>query len=530
LSNIKVINCGNLIDGTGAPVVEDAVIVIEGSTIKAVGTGTDVTIPEGAQIIDASGKTVVPGFIDSHVHFLGIGFRLGQLQLSDAESIKEIVGNLGEYIESHRVPEGKWVQGRGWDDQNLAERRYPNRYDLDAVSPDNPVALTRVCGHMIVLNSRALEACDVSKDTPNPEGGVIDKDDQGEPTGVLRDARSLVTRVIPPPSYEELRQGLRDAARLAHSLGITTVHDASRPDESGAHMSTAPYVDARKEDDLRIRAHVMTGYPREMSGDQWLSFGTLKIGVDGSMGAQTALLYDPYENDPSTTGVYVGDKERNRKLAAEAHGKEGLMAIHAIGDLAITESLNRIEEVLAKEPRDDHRYRIEHYEYPIDEDIDRTVKMRVVASMQPNFVGEWGWPGGMYDIRLGKKRLERTNPYRRLLDLGIHIPFGSDGMPFHALYGVWSAVNHPIPESRITVEEAVRSYTLEGAYATREEDIKGSIEPGKLADITILSSDITGSWFRLESTDPGAVEKAKKKLKKTKAFMTILDGEIVYQA
>ncbi len=295
-------------------------------------------------------------------------------------------------------------------------------------------------------------------------------------------------------------------------------------------MSTAPYVDARKEDDLRIRAHVMTGYPREVSGDQWLSFGTLKIGVDGSMGAQTALLYDPYENDPSTTGVYVGDKERNRRLAAEAHGKEGLMAIHAIGDLAITESLNRIEEVLAKEPRDDHRYRIEHYEYPIDEDINRTVKMRVVASMQPNFVGEWGWPGGMYDIRLGKKRLERTNPYRRLLDLGIHIPFGSDGMPFHALYGVWSAVNHPIPESRITVEEAVRSYTLEGAYATREEDIKGSIEPGKLADITILSSDITGSWFRLESTDPGAVEKAKKKLKKTKAFMTILDGEIVYQA
>jgi predicted amidohydrolase YtcJ len=530
LSNIKVINCGNLIDGTGASVVEDAVIVIEGSTIKAVGTGTDVTIPEGAQIIDASGKTVVPGFIDSHVHFLGIGFRLGQLQLSDAESIKEIVGNLGEYIESHRVPEGKWVQGRGWDDQNLAERRYPNRYDLDAVSPDNPVALTRVCGHMIVLNSRALEACDVSKDTPNPEGGVIDKDDQGEPTGILRDARSLVTSLIPPPSYEELRQGLRDAARLAHSLGITTVHDASRPDESGAHMSTAPYVDARKEDDLRIRAHVMTGYPREMSGDQWLSFGTLKIGVDGSMGAQTALLYDPYENDPSTTGVYVGDKERNRRLAAEAHGKEGLMAIHAIGDLAITESLNRIEEVLAKEPRDDHRYRIEHYEYPIDEDIDRTVEMGVVASMQPNFVGEWGWPGGMYDIRLGEKRLARTNPYRRLLDLGIHIPFGSDGMPFHALYGVWSAVNHPIPESRITVEEAVRSYTLEGAYATREEDIKGSIEPGKLADITILSSDITGSWFRLESIDPGAVEKAKKKLKKTKAFMTILDGEIVYQA
>jgi predicted amidohydrolase YtcJ len=500
-----VIRCGNLIDGTGRPAVEDAVIVIEGSTVKSVGSASDVDIPLGAQVIDASGKTVVPGFIDSHVHFLGIGFRLVQLQLSDAESIEEIVGDLGDYIESRGLPKGKWVQGRGWDDQNLAERRYPNRYDLDKTSPDNPVALTRVCGHMIILNSRALEACDISKDTPNPEGGVIDKDDQGEPTGVLRDARSLVTRVIPPPSYDELRQGLRDAAKLAHSLGVTTVHDASRPDESGAHMSTAPYVDARKEGDLRVRAHVMTGYPREMSGDQWLSFGTLKIGVDGSMGAQTALLYDPYENDP-------------------------LIAIHAIGDLAITESLNRIEEVLAKEPRDDHRYRIEHYEYPIDEDIDRTVKMGVVASMQPNFVGEWGWPGGMYDIRLGEERLARSNPYRRLLDLGIRIPFGSDGMPFHAQYGVWSAVNHPIPEHRITVEEAVRCYTLEGAYTTREEDIKGSIEPGKLADIAILSSDITGPEFQLSTNDPTAVEQAKKEQKKTRVHMTILDGEIVYQA
>ena len=530
MSNIKVLKCGNLIDGTGALAVADAVIVIEGSTIIAVGAGSDVSIPKGAQVIDASGKTVVPGFIDSHVHFLGIGFRLVQLQLSDAESIKEIVGDLRKYIESRGLPEGKWVQGRGWDDQNLSERRYPNRYDLDAVSPDNPVALTRVCGHMIVLNSRALEACDISKDTPNPEGGVIDKDDQGEPTGVLRDARSLVTRVIPPPSYDELRQGLRDATRLAHSLGITTVHDASRPDESGAHMSTAPYVDARKEDDLRIRAHVMTGYPREVSGDQWLSFGTLKIGIDGSMGAQTALLYDPYDNDPTTTGVYVGDKERNKRQAAEAHGKKGLIAVHAIGDLAITEALNRIEEVLTAQPRDDHRYRIEHYEYPIDEDIDRTVEMGVVASMQPNFVGEWAWPNGMYEIRLGEERNTRTNPYRRLLDLGVRIPFGSDGMPFHALYGVWSAVNHPIPGSRITVEEAVRSYTLEGAHATREEDIKGSIEPGKLADITILSSDITGPEFQLKTAEPAAVEQAKKELKKTRVHMTILNGEIVYQA
>ncbi len=156
--------------------------------------------------------------------------------------------------------------------------------------------------------------------------------------------------------------------------------------------------------------------------------------------------------------------------------------------------------------------------------------MGVLASMQPNFVGEWAWPNGMYEIRLGEERNARTNPYRRLLDLGIHVPFGSDGMPFHALYGVWSAVNHPIPGSRITVEEAVRSYTLEGAYATREEGIKGSIEPGKLADIAILSLDITGPKFQLNTAEPAAVEQAKKEQKRTKAHMTILNGEIVYQA
>ncbi len=529
MSNFKVIRCGTLIDGTGANSVNNSVIIIDGPFIKWVGKEIDAKIPDDAQVIDASGKTVVPGFIDSHTHFLGMGYRLGHLQLSDAESVEEIVGRLGKYIQSRNLPKGKWVQGRGWDDQNLVEKRYPNKFDLDKVSPNNPVALTRVCGHMIILNSKALEVCGINEDTSNPKGGIIDKTESGEPTGVLRDARSLVTPYIPPPTYEELRQGLRDATKLAHSLGITTIHDASRPNESGGLMSTTPYVDARNENDLKIRAHVMTGYPREMSGDQWLSFGTLKIGIDGSMGAQTALLYDPYDNDPTTTGVYVGNKEKNIQQATESHEKGGIVAVHAIGDLAITEAIDLIEKILEVNPKDDHRHRIEHYEYPLDKDIERTVNMEIVAAMQPNFVGEWAWPEGMYEIRLGKERNSRTNPYRLILSKGIHMPFGSDGMPFHALYGVWSAVNHPILNSRITVEEAVMCYTLEGAYASREENIKGSIEPGKLADITILESDITGPEFLLKSVNPAIVESERKKIKQQKVHMTILNGEIVYQ-
>jgi predicted amidohydrolase YtcJ len=206
----------------------------------------------------------------------------------------------------------------------------------------------------------------------------------------------------------------------------------------------------------------------------------------------------------------------------------GEIAIHAIGDKAINEAINRIDEALKIKQRPDHRYRIEHYEYPTDEDIQRTKELEIIVSMQPNFVGEWAWPGGMYDTRVGKKRLERCNPYRKLLDLGLHIPFGSDGMPFHPLYGIWSAVNHPIKKSRITLEEAVKCFTYEGAYTTREENLKGTIEPRKLADITILPVDITKNWFKLKTTNSAEIEETKKKIKGLKVFMTILNGEIVY--
>jgi len=525
-----VIYGGNLIDGTGKSPIDDAVIVIDDSIISAVGVKSEIDMPSDAQVIDATGKTVIPGFIDSHTHFLSMGFGLGHLQLSDAESITEIVERLKNYISSKELPKDKWVQGRGWDDQNLSEKRYPNRHDLDEVSPDNPTALTRICGHMIVLNSKALEFCRIDKDSPNPEGGLIDKDKFGEPTGILRDARNLVMPNIPPPTYEELRQGLRDAIELAHSLGVTTIHDVSRPDDKAIHTSTKPYVDAHKEGDLRIRAHVMTGYPRAWSGDEWLSFGSLKIGIDGSLGAQTALLYEPYANGPSTEGVYVGDKKLNYSQATEAHEKNGQIAIHAIGDKAIKEAVDLIEEVLRENPREDHRYRIEHYEYPTDDDIERTAILRIIPSMQPNFIGEWGWPEGMYEIRLGKDRNKRSNPYKRLIDKGLHVAFGSDGMPFHPLYGVWSAVNHPNPASRISVEEAIRSYTLEGAYATREEHIKGSIEVGKLADVVILPIDITNSEFCLKSTNSGIIEESKKEMKKKKVLLTIVNGEIVFQS
>jgi predicted amidohydrolase YtcJ len=526
--SIKAIHCGKLIDGTGNPFQENITILIEGKIIKKVGKTQNIKIPKNSKIIDVSKKTVVPGLIDSHIHFLAMGYRLGHYQVGHMKSIEEIVTGLETYIQLNNISEGKWIQGRGWDDQNLVEKRYPNRYDLDITSPKNPVALTRICGHMIVLNSKALEICNISKDTPNPQGGIIDKDDQKESTGVLRDARNLVSPHIPPPSYQELRQGIRDATKLAHSLGVTTIHDASRPNESLPHLSTRPYVDARKERDLNIRAHIMTGLPHERTGDEWLSFGTLKIGIDGSMGAETALLFEPYIKDPNSRGVYVGDSQRDTAWINEANEIGGQVAIHAIGDKAINEAINLIEKTV-DELDEDLRFRIEHFEYPIDEDIKRSKRIGIIASMQPNFVGEWGWPGGMYETRLGKERLARSNPFKHLIRKGFHVAFGSDGMPFHAVYGIWSAVNHPNPEHRITVEEAIRCYTYEGAYATKEESIKGIIKPGKLADITILSTDITLPEFSLTTNNPEIIAQKIQEIKNTKVHMTIQNGEIVYK-
>ncbi|TEU10486.1 amidohydrolase, partial [Candidatus Bathyarchaeota archaeon] len=271
-----------------------------------------------------------------------------------------------------------------------------------------------------------------------------------------------------------------------------------------------PYQTAREEGSLRVRAYVMptaratekmidsledlglkTGF-----GDDYLKVGPAKIYIDGSMGARTAGCYEPYTDDPNTSGLFAISPEELKTRVAKAH-KAGLqVAIHSIGDRAIDESLNAIEAALEECPRDDHRHRIEHCEVLTGDRILRIRSLGVVPSMQPNFAGEWGQSGGMYEQRLGPERLRLSNPYRRLLDEGVKIAFGSDcgfcpPWPFNPLYGLWAAVCNPIEESRIALEEAVRCYTLDAAYASFEEDIKGSIEPGKLADIAILSEDIT---------------------------------------
>jgi len=511
---------GTLIDGTGRPPVKDSAVVIDDGRIVAVGKRGETVIPAGAEVIDASGRTVLPGLIDTHTHFLGLGIRMIQfIDLSATASIAEAVELVRTRVAE--TPRGRWVIGRGWDDSKWEERRYISKEDLDPISPHHPVMLTRVCGHLITLNSKALELAGITRDTPDPPGGRIDRGPEGEPTGVLRDARHLVSKVVPPVTEEIALEGLRRACDHALSLGCTGVHEAGL-DAFGVRV----YQLALDRGLLKVRAFLMIrGDPaikaaselgvRTGFGDEMVRLGSAKLIIDGSLGARTAALFEPYEDDPSTKGLLTVKPEELTERVKAAHRIGMQVAVHAIGDRGIEHAINAIAEALREAPRKDHRHRIEHCEVLTAGQIERIRELGIIVSVQPNFVGEWSGPGGMYEARLGSRRLRGNNPYRLLLDEGIRVAFGSDCMPFNPLYGLWSAVNHPIRKSRITLEEAVRCYTLDAAYASFEEDMKGSVEPGKLADITILDGDLT--------------ETPADQIKDVPVLMTIVGGRILYR-
>jgi predicted amidohydrolase YtcJ len=520
---------GSVFDGTGGPPIPDGVVVIRGSRIATVGSSDDVAVPKGAEIIDASGKTVIPGLIDCHTHFILMGVRtFTTLDLSKTKSLAEVMEQVKGRAPS--IPEGAWLEGHGWDESGWPERRYPTKWDLDQVSPDTPVVLSPYYGHLLSVNSEALELANVSKDTPNPPGGEVVKDPEtGEPTGILRDeAMGLINSVKPGMSTDVALKGLRKACEIALSWGVTSIHEL---DADALQFRT--YQAALKEGSLRVRAYVMptARFTEELLdglgasgirtgfGNEWLRIGAAKIFIDGSMGARTAVLSEPYDDDPSTTGIFTISPDQLMKRVAKAHGSGLQVAIHAIGDRAIEESLNAYEAAAEAEPRD-HRHRIEHCEILTEDQILRIKRLGVVPSMQPNFVGEWGGPNGMYVQRLGPDRLKMNNPYRRFLDEGVTVAFGSDcgycpPWPMNPLFGIWAAVNHSVESSSITLEEAIRCYTLDAAYASFEEGSKGSLELGKLADVTVLSEDLT-------SIDPDDI-------KDVKVDLTIVGGKVEYR-
>jgi predicted amidohydrolase YtcJ len=514
----RVLTGGTLIDGTGRPPIIDSIVLMQGDYILAAGKRGKIEIPNGAEVYDVTGMTVVPGFIDSHCHFYSMSISMFRdVPLRDTATLEAAIVRLKEKAKATKKDD--WILGNGWDESKWPENRYPTKQDLDAVSKDHPIVTTRICGHMVTLNSVALRLAGITGKTPQPAGGQVDVGPDGEPTGILRDCRHLIDSFVPPVTEEQAVDGLKIASEYALSLGCTSVGDAGlNADELKAYQT------ALAKGYLKIRAYlfideivqkpsynagIRTGF-----GNAMIKIGPSKLLMDGSLGARTAALFEPYTDEPTSRGFLLMLPEILEEKAKAAHKNGNQLAIHAIGDYAIECVINSIQAVLKDKPRKNHRHRIEHCEILTAGQIERIKELGIVPAMQPNFVGEWAGPGSMYEQRLGSDRNKLNNPYRILLDEGIVVAFGSDGMPFNPIYGIWSALNHGIKDARINLIEAIKCYTLNGAYASFDEDTKGSLEAGKLADVAVIDRDLT-------KIKPENVRDAK-------IYMTIVNGKILY--
>ncbi|MQY82135.1 amidohydrolase family protein [archaeon] len=498
-----------LIDGTGRPALRDSTIIVEGNRIKKVGTRNEIEVPEKTAIVDLTGKTITPGIIDSHLHHFLVSILSKIDFLSDVESLQEALNVVEE--KAAKLKPGEWVHGYGWDESKWPEKRYITTEDLDAVSPDNPVGLIRVDVHTIVFNTAAFQYMEKTGRHIDPHGG-------GSSLNMVQNIFNFIDVTMPKITIDELAEGLTHFAPSIFSHGCTGIHDPGLDSRA-----VKAFQMAREKGAILPRTYVMVmgdafesavnlGVERG-SGDPFLTIGSAKFWIDGSLGSRSAALLEPYSDDPENHGTILLSGYRDGYL--KAHSSSMQTSTHAIGDRAVIEALDTLESALDEHPREDHRHRIEHCELLDSEQIKRITDLGVVAAMQPNFVGAWCILQPMYQQRIGKDRMRWCNPYRQLLDAGVVVAFGSDCMPIGPMFGIWGAVNHPVEESRISLVEAVKCYTLNSAYAAFQEDEVGSIEVGKLADIAVFNGDLT----KIPKSDLHTVE----------CYMTILDGKIVYQ-
>jgi hypothetical protein len=422
----------------------------------------------------------MPAFIDAHMHLVSQGLKETgyALDLSATPSLKGALARVEEAVSLRE--KGSWVRGRGWDEMLWPERRYITKSDLDKIAPHHPVALTRIDGHLLVANSQALKKVSITKS--------IDEFDAK--SGLLREkAVEEFARQTKPP-LEEIEAAIVAGCKLAHTLGITALHDFVVPDYIRAYQN----LYRRGELSLRIQMHPFVEYLDSLKdlgfqtgfGDGILKLGAIKFFTDGSIGARNAALFEPYiDAKPATTGKLNYAQKNLNSLIKKTHESGFQVIIHAIGDQAIEAALDAIEYAGVKE---DDRARIEHLEMPTKAQIERVKDLGVIASMQPNFV-QWSGQGKLYETRLGPERDSLIDPHWAVLNQGITLTFGSDGMPFNPLYGIHAAVNAPHAGQRLSVEEALKAYTWGAAYSGFDERDLGTIEVGKRADLIVLSED-----------------------------------------
>lgn len=511
--------------------VAEAVAVWHGK-ILAVGSTADLVQLAGpaTKVMDLQGKLLLPGFSDNHTHFLSGGQWLSGVKLKDAKDEQEFGERLAR--KSAELSAGAWILDGTWDHDNWPGGNLPTAALIDQYVSDRPVFVTRYDGHMSVANSLVLKMAGIDANTPDPPGGVIvRKAGSNEPAGVLKDAaQSLVWRIVPEPSREEIEQALLAAMQEAARVGVTSLQDMNLTSET-----LSIYQDFLRQGKMTVRVDgrwplfrwrdlAKLGISKNFRDGEWLKIGGLKGFVDGSLGSSTALFYEPYVQDASTRGIFVNDPQTLRRtiIAADSSGLH--IAVHAIGDSANAYLLEVFAEAIEANGGTDHRFRIEHAQHIHPNDFTRFADLGVIACVQPYHAiddGRWA------EQRIGHERCKTTYPFRSFLDNGVKMTFGSDWTvaPLDPILGIDAAVTRRtidganpdgwFPEQKISVEEAIEAYTLSAAFAAFDEEIKGSITPGKLADMVVLSQDIL--------TIPANA------IVNTEVLYTIVGGKVVFE-
>ncbi|MDZ4714261.1 MAG: amidohydrolase [Cytophagales bacterium] len=503
-------------------------MAIRGDSIVMIGSNTDVAAWEGSKtetIVAGDGQLIVPGFIDTHTHFVEGGFRLASVQLRDAQTPEEFIRRIADF--AAKSEQGTWITGGDWDQQNWGGKM-PDRSWIDSVTQNNPVWISRLDGHMALANTAAMKAAGVDEKVKDVAGGAIDRDRKGRLVGLFRDnAQGLIGRAQPPPTAAQEDKALEAAMDYVASKGVTSVHSV--------YGFWAPMERARLQEKLRTRIYAGTTLSdwrelnkklkKEGRGDAWLRFGSVKEFVDGSIGSHTAAFFKPFVDAPKDSGFFLMPPEELYRGIKSADSAGLHIMVHAIGDRAIHTLLNIFERVQHENGPRDRRFRMEHVQHLDPKDIPRFGTLGVIASMQPYHAID---DGRYAEKTIGYERCKTTYAFRSLLDAGATLAFGSDWFvaPPTPLEGIYAAVTRRtlddknpegwIPEQKISVEEALRAYTIQAAYASFEEGIKGSLEPGKKADYVVLNKDIT-------TIDPVTI-------RDVRVLRTVVGGKTVYRA
>ena len=491
---------------------------LEGGKVKCLGEKEEIYSKGGPETeeIELSAVSMFPGFIDSHVHFLDLGLdRLFYANLNDTSSKEELLMKVKE--EAREKNEDQWVLGSGWDESKWSDDgEFPTRYELDEVVSDKPVALQRVDMHTFAVNSMGIEKLDID---PSIQGA---EKKGGEFTGIFSEDASLEVKKEIAPGEDKTVSALKESVREANRKGATSINQmVVDPGEFRRYFGA--YQRLRKEGDLNVRSRVYftENYLESVLdlglqsgfGDDILKIGGLKLFTDGSIGSKTAWVTQPFKGESDNYGMSIHQRDELYEFFKKAEQNGIQLAVHAIGDRAMDQVLDCLEELIG-ENGNHLRHRIEHCEMARDDQIEKMKDLGIIACMQPNFIGQWGLPGAMYEKRFDEDRLSELDRFKVFEENGVPLAFGSDGMPFDPLYGIHWAVNSPFSSQKISPRSAIKAYTLGSAYVGGMEDKVGSIEEGKYADFVLL--------------DGNPIEKPDR-IKDMNVEMTILEGNVVYQ-